>query len=345
MGGHTCTVEWLLEQDQPWIRYNTLTELLDTPRLNHEASEALREMMEKPPISKLLAGIASDGGFYDAKAAKRYGQKAVAAGYVPKYRGTTWKLLFLSEVSADPSDERIRRLGKSVLENAYSDEVGTFILHFDGEVRAIDYLIPCWIGNLIWALCRLGFSDSPQVKNAFDWLVKYQRFDDGSWRTSKEFPYNGHGGRCWGRHTCYWGIVSLLRAMTVVPMTYWTDEMEEAKKRGVDFILKHRLIWSSHEPTRPITVNNTQPQRLTAPQTYYQDAIEITTTMLRLGACGGAVDDTIDFVLEKKNAAGRWILENATGNVDSAFGVKGVESKWITFRALRMLKLAGRLDL
>lgn len=344
MASRSKVIEWLLERNQPWIRYNALTELLDTPRGDREALKARAEMMATPPVSKILEGIAPDGGFWDEKSAKKYGAQAVAAGYVPKYRGTTWKLLFLAEAGADAEDEGVKRLAGNLLANAYDEEIGSFRLHFGAEIRTIDYIIPCWMGNLVWALCRLGSGDSPRVRSAFDWLVKYQRFDDGGWRTPKEFPYDGHGGRCWGRHTCYWGAVSLLRAMTTIPEGYWTGEAEEAKKRGIDFVLKHRLIWSSHDPTRPITVNNTQPQRLTAPQTYYQDAVEIATTMLKLGVRGGAVDETIDFILAKRNPEGRWILDNATGNVDAPFGVKGAESKWITFRALRMLKLARRLD-
>ena len=46
----------------------------------------------------------------------------------------------------------------------------------------------------------------------------------------------------------------------------------------------------------------------------------------------------------KRNTANRWILENSPGPLDAPFDVKERESKWITFRALRMLKLAGKLD-
>ena len=131
--------------------------------------------------------------------------------------------------------------------------------------------------------------------------------------------------------------------MTVAPSGFWSLEAEEAKRRGIDFVLAHRLLWSSHEPMRPIATKNTRPQRLTAPLTYYHDAIEIATTMLKLGVGGGKVNDTVEFVLSKRNEAWRWMLDNAPGNVDTPFGSKGRESKWITFRVFRMLKLRGRL--
>jgi hypothetical protein len=146
MGGHTRVIEWLLDPEEPWVRYNTLAELLDA---EDEAREVLAEAMRTPPISKILGNVGSDGCYWDAKAARRYGERAVAAGYVPKYKGSTWKLLFLSEAGADYADEGVRRLGNCVLSNAYDEEAGTFILHFGGEVRKIDYIIPCWMGNLV----------------------------------------------------------------------------------------------------------------------------------------------------------------------------------------------------
>jgi hypothetical protein len=255
-----------------------------------------------------------------------------------------WKLLFLAEIDADQDDGRVRALGESILANAFDPNHGTFNIHLDAGGRGDYALIPCFMGNMVWALCRLGFDDRPEVREAFDWLVKYQRFDDGDWRPPSMFPYKGSRERCWGRHTCYWGVTSLLRAMTVVPSGFWTPEAETAKRNATGFVLTHRLLWSSHNPARPIATKNTRPQRLTAPLTYYQDAVEITTTMLSLGERGDAVDEAIEFVLGKRYEGGRWLLENSPGPLDAPFGTKERESKWITFRALRMLKLAGRLE-
>lgn len=341
--GRGRLIDWLLEPSHPWIRYNTLVELLDVPRSEGEAVEALAEVMRTPPISKILDGLDPNGGFTDAEAVKKWGVHPVAAGYMPKYRGAAWKLLFLAEAGADPDDERVKKLIGVIRSNTYSKEYGTFCLRFDRDGRSNDFLMPCFMGNMIWSLCKLGL-DAFEVRSAFDWLVKYQRYDDGGFQPPSEFPYRGSGERCWGRHTCYWGVTNLLRAMTVVPRSFWTSEAKEARRRGVDFVRLHRLLWSSHDPSRPITTNNTRPQRLTAPLTYYHDAIEIVSIMLSLGVEGGAVDDAIEFILSKRNEDGRWVLDNAPGPLDAPFGSKGRESKWITLRALKMLKQAGRYD-
>jgi hypothetical protein len=337
LGDHRV-VEWLLERDQPWVRYNTLVDLLYVRRDDGEAREALADMMDTPPASKILGALDIGGGVTDKVAARKWGEVAVRGGYVPKYRGAAWKLIFLAEIGADVEDQRVRALCRHILDNAYDPKLGTFNIHLEAG-GWVDYsLIPCFMGNMIWSLCRLGFADHPEVKSTFDWLVINQRFDDGDWRPPTSFPYKGSRERCWGKHTCYWGVTSMLRAMTVVPDGFWTPDAEEAKRKAMDFVLAHRLLWSSHNPTRPIATKNTRPQRLTAPLTYYQDAVEITSTMLALGARGVEVDDAIEFVLAKRNGEGRWILENAPGPLDAPFGKKECESKWITFRALKMLK-------
>jgi hypothetical protein len=334
-------LEWLLEPRDPWIRYNALVDLLGAPRTDNEVRETLAEAMRTPPISRILTNLDSEGGYSDDLAAAKWGASAVAAGYMPKYRGAAWKLLFLAEAGADPEDGRVRRLAEVVLANAYSGEHGSFGVSFR---RGGVFLMPCFMGNMIWALSRLGLGSRPEVRSAFNWLVRYQRFDDGDWRPPRVFPYRGGRERCWGRHTCYWGVTSLLRAMAVAPRGFWSPDSEEAKRKGVDFVLAHRLLWSSHDPSRPIATKNTRPQRLTAPLTYYHDAVEIASTMLSLGVAGDAVDDAVEFVLSKRNELGRWMLDNAPGPLDAPFGSKGRESKWITFRVLRMLKLAGKFE-
>ena len=66
--------------------------------------------------------------------------------------------------------------------------------------------------------------------------------------------------------------------------------------------------------------------------------------LLRLGVDDPAIDETIEYILSKRNERGRWLLEATPSNMYTTWGVLGNESKWVTFRAMRMLALAGRLD-
>ena len=77
------TLEWLLEPGDPWIRYNTLVDLLDTSKSSNEARETLAEAMKTPPISRILASLNPEGGYSNDAAAAKWGAPAVAAGYKP----------------------------------------------------------------------------------------------------------------------------------------------------------------------------------------------------------------------------------------------------------------------
>ena len=128
-----------------------------------------------------------------------------------------------------------------------------------------------------------GLGNDPRVRSSFEFLTRHQRFKDGGYKPEKEWPHFGRTDRCWGGHSCYWGVTRFLGAMTVVPESYWTKNAYEAKKKGVEFVLLHRLMWSSRKPTRPMITGRNDPMILTAPLSYHDDIIEIASTLLRSG--------------------------------------------------------------
>lgn len=335
-------VDWLLGEDNPMVRYNTLMNILDKPEDSPEASEALRAMMVSRPVAAILRGL--EAGYPDEEAVTRWGEPAAMAGYIPKYRGAAWRLIFLAQAEADPCDPRIAGLCEHILRNAYSERHSTFAVSFKARTGYSDALMPCFMGNMVWSLCSMGYGDRAEVRNSFRFMARHQRFDDGDWKTPITYPYRGRRDRCWGAHTCYWGVTKFLKAMTTVPRSYWNREALEAKKKAIEFVLLHRLVWSSHREDQPITTGNTRPTRLTAPLTYYDDAAEIATNLLLLGVKHEAIDATIEYVLSKRNESDRWVAENTVGPLDAPFAVKGHESKWVTYRATRMLKLAEKIS-
>ena len=344
MENYGDVVQWLLEENAPHVRYNTLRHILRRPLDDAEVIESRERMIESPPVSKILAKQNPDGGFLQESFVKRRGIESARVGYAPKHRATTWQAMFLAQAGLPGDDPRIRALGEYILENSFSEELGAFGWRVEPKTGPRLERIPCFIGNMVHALCSFGLGGDPRVRSSFEFLVRHQRFDDGGYKPEKEWPHFGRQDRCWGGHTCYWGVTKLLRAMTVVPVYYWTSDAMDAKRKGVEFVLLHRLMWSSHKPSRPMITGRNDPRILKAPLAYYDDAIEIATILLRLGVIDPAIDETIEYILSKRNERGRWLLEATPSNMYTTWGVPGDESKWVTFRAMRMLALAGRLD-
>src|SRR5690606_38970491 len=76
------------------------------------------------------------------------------------------------------------------------------------------------------------------------------------------------------------------------------------------------------------------------PLSYWSDVLETAAVLAELGYGGDArLAPAIDLILSKQDAQGRWKLENSLNRkmwID--IEQRGKPSKWVTLRALRVLK-------
>lgn len=64
MNRNDPAIQWLLESEDPSVRYFTLTELLDQPSDTPEVQAVRDQIAEGPRVRALLAGQGADGGFH-----------------------------------------------------------------------------------------------------------------------------------------------------------------------------------------------------------------------------------------------------------------------------------------
>ncbi|HEY7467382.1 MAG TPA: nitrogen fixation protein NifH, partial [Dehalococcoidia bacterium] len=86
-------------------------------------------------------------------------------------------------------------------------------------------------------------------------------------------------------------------------------------------------------------------QHLGLPLSYWSDVLETLENLVGLGyGADPRLDHAFDLVLAKRDASGRWRMENTiNGKSWVDIEAKGQPSKWVTLRALRTLRGAGRL--
>jgi len=89
--------DWLLEDDNPSVRYFTLTDLLDKPQTDEQTQKAKVANMKVGLVPKILSKQNMDGSW-----------ETPTAFYTAKYKGTSWQLLILAELGADKEDFRVR---------------------------------------------------------------------------------------------------------------------------------------------------------------------------------------------------------------------------------------------
>jgi hypothetical protein len=150
---------WLLEPDpdNPGVRYFALRDLFDRPEQDPEIQAARVAIMATGPVPAILDAQYPDG----------YWVKP-GGGYSPKYRSTVWQIIFLAELGADPSDERVRRGCEYLLDHSIASN-GAFSVN---QKPVPSGCIHCLNGNLIHALNRLGYADDPRVQAALDWQAR-----------------------------------------------------------------------------------------------------------------------------------------------------------------------------
>ena len=188
---------------------------------------------------------------------------------------------------------------------------------------------------MVWALISLGYLRDPRVRRGIDWIVTYQRFDDGVREAVKGWPYD-RLEMCFGRHTCHMGAVKALKALAEIPDSMRSREVKETIKNGVEYMLIHHIHKRSHDQTR---VSKPGWLKFGFPLMYQSDALEILGILTKLGYKDKRMQEALDLVISKQDRQGRWKLENTyNGRFQVNVEKKGKQSKWITLKALESLK-------
>ena len=317
---------WLLEKDNPSVCYFTLSKILDKPESSPEVQEAKKEIMTGGVVPRILAKQ-NGGGYWEEP--DRF--------YTAKYKGTVWQLIILAELAADGGDERVRKACEFILENSQDRKSGGFSAWLSVTVGGGRYsgVLPCLTGNMVWSLIRLGMLGDPRVQRGVDWIVKYQRFDDGEVYPPKVWPYE-KATSCFSKHSCHMGVVKALKALAEIPVERRSTGVVDALDRGVDYLLKHHIFKKSHNLSK---VSKPGWLRFGFPLMYQTDVLEILGILTSLGCKDERLQEAVDLVLSKQDENGMWTLENTfNGRFQVSIEQKGEVSKWVTLNALKALK-------
>jgi len=109
--------------------------------------------------------------------------------------------------------------------------------------------------------------------------------------------------------------------------------------KGVDFLLSVDPAEATY-PTR----NGAKPSRnwwkFGFPIFYVTDLLQLVEALVKLGYGGDPrLSHALAIIREKQDANGRWVLEyDYTGKTWVEFGAMKQPNKWVTLRALRVLK-------
>jgi hypothetical protein len=315
-------VEWLLDSD-PAIRWQVMRDLADAPE-EDVAAERTRIAGEGWG-ARLLAIQREDGQWaggtptFTSTAATTWWQSLPSerrGTLFPQWTSTTWSLKLLRDFGLDPGSPGARRALRLVRDNCRWEHDGE--PYFAGEVE------PCINGRTV----AIGAYFGEDVHGIVERLLGEQ-MNDGGWNCEQE---NG------STRGSFNSTIDVLEGLLEYEQaTGGSPEVSAARLRGHEYLLERRMLrrLSTGDVIKPAWM------QFSYPTFWHYDVLR---GLDYLRAAGAAPDErvaeAIDLVESKRDADGRWPLENPHPgqlHFDMDDG-ESRPSRWNTLRALRVLR-------
>ena len=317
---------WLLEEENPSVRYFALKQLLDKPDSDPLVEEARQQIMQTGLVPEILS-----------KQKEPEYLKSYPRFYTNKYKGLVWSLMVLAELGAtavppiQAQCEYLLNHSQETRDGGFSQN--TAVKTGGGRIKEV---VPCLTGNMVWCLIHFGYLEDPRVQRGIRWLTQHLRFHDGVEKNPPISPYN-RAEVCWGAHSCHMGIVKALKAFSVIPEETRSQPVRETIDLAVEFLLIHHIHKRSHNLKR---LSKPGWKKFGFPLMYQTDVLEILGVLSSLEVRDNRMNEALDLVLSKQDSNGRWPLENTYGSdrLLIPMGQKDEPSKWLTLKAMHVLK-------
>jgi hypothetical protein len=299
-------LEWLLDSD-PSIRWQVMRDLTTTSR-DVLAAERARITSEGWG-SSIFDQQRPDGHWGDGLT-------------MPLWWTNMYTLVFLRDLGVDPSSPRVRRAIELVRDRVtWGPEFGNSPF-FDGEVE------PCINGRVV----ALGAYFGERRDALVDRLLSEQ-LADGGWNCAAE-----RGSVRSSFHTTICVLEGLLAFEDAFGVT---STLTGARRRGEEYLLERRLLrrLSTGEIINPVW------SQFAFPPLWHYDVLRALDYVRSAGIePDSRIDEALSIVRERRQADGRWLLD--VRHRDTLFtefaGVVGEPNRWVTLRALRVLRWHGR---
>ena len=316
-------IEWLLEQDQPAIQYQTLVDILD---LHSEHKDVQKAYSRMPKIGwaaeilrEQLPGV-HDG---DVWRLQGYWHNYTLLNR-PKYVATVWKFLVLIDLGLTAKNDQVLKACR-LLDDRYLKNEENFHL--------------CMTSNIARAFIRGGFDEGGHLSRALDWIVAEQK-EDGGWH-------------CFGSPKGTLDCWEPLSVFVALPRSRWNRRIKYSAERGAEFYLERKLFREGPRKYSPWF-------RFHYPIHYYYDMLVGLEVLTSLGyGDDPRMKYALEFLRKKRTPDGKWLLDAIHPDLSADHPVEdysssppwepfpaipwgleevGKPSKNITLRALRVLK-------
>jgi hypothetical protein len=315
-------LEWLLEKNNPSVRYLTLMDLRGLSTTSPDVLNTRKEIVSYVPVKTIFSNQ-EDAGFWVHEEDM----------YLPKYTATTHQLLILAELGL-PRNSEIEKGIEQIFQ--FQRNSGHFLTTQPKTERGKDSAVKdgcCFDGNILFYLVQFDYLDDSRTKKLLDFIIDYYDLDNGGWHCHA-YPINPEGVF---PKNCYMGATKILKAFSYMPKEKRTHRINEIIEKEVEKILRNGVYYYLRNPD-----GSRKPKagwkRFGFPLFYQTDILEVLDTLTRLEIKDSRMDDALNFIIGQRKD-GKWYLKNTfNGKMWVDIEEKNKPSKWITLRALRVLK-------
>jgi hypothetical protein len=315
--------EWLLEAENPSVRYWALLDLLGVSKDDPEVQETRRSIVKSKVVQTILGAQHQDGYWVHEEDM-----------YLPKYKATTHQLLILAEHGL-PKTPKIEKAIEHIFR--FQRNSGHFLTKLPKSERGRNSIVKdgcCFDGNILYYLIHFGYLDDPRTHSLIDFILGYHDSENAGW-SCRAYPLNPDAVF---PVNCYMGATKILKAFSLIPEKKRTPPIKEVIETETENILSNYVYryLRNQDGSRK---DKAGWKRFGFPLFYPSDTLEVLDTLTRLEVTDERMKPALKIVEGTRGKDGKWLLKNSfNGKMWVDIEEKNQPSKWITLRAMRILK-------
>ena len=313
--------QWLLDSD-PWVEYNTRSELLKQEDSSTKVADAKKRILNHPLIQEIFTELKNWPGY----ALKRHNDA----------KHSTHKLAFLTDIGLKKDDHPVliktaEKIFKEQSEEGAFQIVANIPTHFGGSGEDELAWMLCDTPTVLYSMIKLGYADDKRVEKAVSHLTGLIRENGWPCAAAPQFgKFKGPGRK--GDPCPYANLISLQ-----VLANFTNGKNKDVSKIGAETLLD---LWTLRKEKRPyLFAMGTGFSKLKAPLIWY-DILHVTNVLSQFNWLRNdeRLLEMIALLREKADEAGRFKAESVwRAYKEWDFGQKREPSPWITFSVYNIL--------
>lgn len=313
---------WLLSEDQPWVRYRTLIDLLGKKEKDPAVIDAQMKMNDHPMVRNIVTELKN----WPGKAIKSHRD----AGHL------VHQLAFIAELGLTVQNKDVKSVADKILKSRTGEGPFGILMniptHFGGTGKDCISWMLCDAPTVVYALSLMGLKDHPAVRRATEYLISLVH--ENGWHCTASPDLGKFRGPGKKEDPCPYATLIMLKMLSADPARMKSQEAAI----GVETLLN---LYQDRKKRKPYLFGiGTDFFKLKAPEIWY-DVVHFTDVLSRFPSArkDPRMSKIVKALMDKPVTDGGYIPESVwQAWKDRDFGQKKTPSKWLTFLMLRVIK-------